>query len=190
MNKKAFTLIELLIAIAIFIVIIIAVYMLGANIFSYNTSIRNSFNSADEARRVIRPIIDEIRTSRRSVDGAFPIFLTATSAMGFFTDVNKDSYADKVIYRLYGNTLKKTVSFNGPVVSESIFETIHNVRNTANEPIFEYYGTDSILLTQPVSALGVKLVKLNLYIDADPNRPPDRMHVTTQVQIRNLRDDN
>ena len=189
--KKAFTLIELLISIAIFIVIIIAVYTLGANIFSFSNSIRNSFSVEDEARRIIRPIIDEIRSSHRSEAGSFPIFLTATSAMGFFSDVNGDTYPDKTTYRLTGNTLRKLITYYGPnYIPDAVFEVIHNVRNTANEPVFEYFGTNSVPLTQPVSGIDVRLVKMNLFLDVDPNRPPDRINVTTQVQIRNLRDDN
>jgi hypothetical protein len=48
-------------------------------------------------------------------------------------------------------------------------------------------GTSSPL-TQPVITTNVRLIKINLMIDVDPNRAPVIKTYTSQVSIRNLKD--
>jgi len=43
-------------------------------------------------------------------------------------------------------------------------------------------------LGSPVDVSSVRLVKMNITIDRDPNRSPTPINVTTQVVIRNLKD--
>ena len=59
-------------------------------------------------------------------------------------------------------------------------------------PVFQYYddsytGTSSPL-AQPVSALSVRLVQIEFAIAADANRGLTPRIVTTQVEIRDLKD--
>ena len=64
----------------------------------------------------------------------------------------------------------------------------------ANEatPIFDYYDTNydgtTAPLAQPVSAIAVRLVKITLIIDKNSLRPPAPITMTTQVSMRNLKD--
>jgi hypothetical protein len=48
-------------------------------------------------------------------------------------------------------------------------------------------GTSSPI-TQPVTPTDVRLIKINLIIDVDPNRAPVIKTYTSQVSIRNLKD--
>ncbi len=69
---------------------------------------------------------------------------------------------------------------------------INNVVASSTLPIFQYYpatydGTGSAL-SIPVTISSVRLVKITVIIDNDPNRSPVPMIVTSSVTLRNLKD--
>ena len=75
--------------------------------------------------------------------------------------------------------------------TEVITDIIHGVRNNGS-PVFSYfdssYNGSTNSLSQPVSVLIIRLIKINLTIDDDPNRPPSPMTITTEINFRNLKD--
>lgn len=75
--------------------------------------------------------------------------------------------------------------------SEITSEIVHGVIN-GSTPIFTYYDSNyngnSSPLISPFSVLLIRLVKINLIIDKDINNPPSEIMVTTQVVVRNLKD--
>jgi hypothetical protein len=142
-------------------------------------------------------MVTELRAARTSVAGAYAIDTAGTSTVVFYSDVNGDGNTEKVRYFLSSTTLKRGVitpsgsplSYTG---SESISELVHGVRNTSSQPIFEYFdssytGTSSAM-TQPVSIANIRLVKVNIIIDMNVSRSPVQQTVTTQAEIRNLKD--
>lgn len=195
--EKGFTLVELIIVMAIFTIISIAIFTLGRDTFFFNSIIQDSFNTQEEAKRVIRPLATELRVTRIGVNGSYPIDMTGTSTLIFYSDVNLDGNTEKVRYFLSDAILKRGVitpsgsplSYSG---TEKITELVHGVRNTNIQPVFEYFdsgytGTTSPM-TYPISVSNVRLVKVNLYADLNANRSPTKQYITTQVQIRNLKD--
>jgi hypothetical protein len=68
------------------------------------------------------------------------------------------------------------------------------VHDVVDSSIFEYYDSNydgtasSSALIFPVAPIEVRLVKITLDIDSDPNKPPEPFTVTTQVSIRNIKD--
>jgi hypothetical protein len=132
-----------------------------------------------------------------SAMGAYAIVQAATSSLTFYDDIDNDSSIEKVRYFLSGSTLKKGVvepsgsplNYNG---TETIKELVHNIANNATTSIFSYYdssyaGTSSPLAL-PVNVLSVRLIKVSLVIDSDPLKPPAPIYMSTQVSIRNIKD--
>ncbi len=195
--KRGFTLVELLVVIGIFSVISIAVFTLGRDTFFFNGIIQDSFNTQEEAKRVIRPMATEIRAARQSVEGSYPIDTAGTSTLVFYSDINGDGNTERVRYFYSSSTIKRGIitptgsplKYTG---TEKVNELVHGVRNTNSQPVFEYFdssytGTSSPL-TQPVSVSNVRLVKVNIIIDMNVNRSPTKQTVTVQAEIRNLKD--
>lgn len=101
-------------------------------------------------------------------------------------------------YFLDGTEFKKGVieASGDPAVynpeDEMVVKVIQNV--VATSSIFTYfdstyYGSSSVsALPQPVSTSDVRLVKIELMVDANPGRSPSLMTITTQATIRNLKD--
>ena len=196
--QKGFTLIEILVAVAILGVIMVAISTFQVNIFKFNKYSSDVLQSSQDARSILRTMVTELRTSQPSNNGAYPIVLAATSSITFFSDTDADGLQEQIRYYLSTTTLKKgvIVPTGSPLTynsnQEKFFYLAYNIKNGTSSPLFEYfdntYAGTSSPLTQPVTVSKVRLVKINLLIDADPNRSPLPRLYTSQVMLRNLKD--
>jgi prepilin-type N-terminal cleavage/methylation domain-containing protein len=196
-RQDGFTLLEIIFTMAIFVVIMGVVSLFARDMFYYDNIFSGSLTSYDDAKKILQPISSEIRSASPSSLGAFPIETAGDTALTFFSDINNDGLKERIRYYLSGNILMKGIIIPSGIPlqyisnTEKLSQIVDNVRN-GSTPIFAYYdssynGTTSPL-TQPVSILSVRLVKITLILDADPNRPPLPMTVLTEVSIRNLKD--
>lgn len=195
--KKGFTLIETLVAMSIGVAILFVVINFGGSIFSINSSAEENLSAQSDARRVLKTMTKELRSASPSSLGAYPLSQVGTSSITFFSNIDSDSYKEQIRYFLQGNELKKgTIKPSGSPLAynpanEEILSMIKNVNNGAN-PIFEYFDSNytgtSSPLSQPVQATQVRLVRITVKIDKDPNRSPGPVTATSQVFLRNLKD--
>ena len=196
-KQKGFTLIETLVAVFIFSIIVVAIGTFQKDVFSLNYILQTGLKNQNEAKKILRPFANEARSASQSNLGAFPLATVATTTFAFYSDIDNDGLKEKVRYFLEGTTFKKGVvkPTGNPLVyndnNESIVRVVHDVVNVS---IFSYYdesydGTaSSTPLVQPVTPSDVRLVQVEIVIDSDPNKPPAPLSVTTQVSIRNLKD--
>lgn len=189
--------IEILVGIGIFTFIGIAIYTFQKNVFSVNKLIVSNLSVQGEVRRTLKVMSAEIRTASPSSLGAYALTQTATSSFTFYSNIDSDASKEKVRYFLSGTTLKKGVikPSGSPLTynpaGEIVTELIHDLANAATST-FSYYDEDydgtSPPLADPVDISAVRLVKITLVIDKDPTALPAPMTLTTQVSIRNLKD--
>lgn len=196
-NHRGFTLVEALVVLSILSLIIIAISAFQQNVFSLNRFVQSTLQSQNEARKILRPFVGEVRSATQSSLGSFPIAEAATSTFTFYTNTDSDLLKERVRYYIEGNELKKGVlkPTGNPLSyvesNETITHVIHDVVQT--NAVFTYYdetydGTaSSTPLTHPVSPSDVHLIKIEIVIDANPNSKPDPITVSTQVSIRNLK---
>ncbi|MFZ2038526.1 MAG: prepilin-type N-terminal cleavage/methylation domain-containing protein [Minisyncoccia bacterium] len=197
-NFKGFTIVELLIVIAITTLMVTIVGAFARDVFFIKNYVSESYTSEQDASKIIRPMITELRSARASQTGAYAIEQAGTSSLIFFTDTNLDGMTERVRYYLFNKTIMKGIIFatgtpaTYPAAQEKFNTLIRNVGNSSSTPIFEYYndsytGTSSPL-TQPVNIANVSLIKITVKTDIDVNRAPYQQTITTQVSIRNLKD--
>lgn len=195
--KGGFSVIETLAAIFILTLIGIAVWTFQKDVFSLNSSISSSLDAQQEARKAFKLLSAEIRSISPSNTGSYPIAEASPTSFIFYSNIDNDDLKERLRYFLDGNAVKKGVlKPNGnPLVYNPINETITEiVRDMANgaTPIFDYYDADydgtTAPLAQPVSAIAARLVKITLIIDKNPSRPPAPVTMSTQVSMRNLKD--
>lgn len=196
-KNKGMTLIETIVSVAILSLIIGAVAGWQSDIFSLNRLLQTSLQSQSEAKKIIRPFANEVRSATQSSLGAYSIASTGSTEFSFYTDINGDGLSEKVRYFLEDGDFKKgTISPEGNPLqydpaNEEIIKVIHNV---ISSDIFTYYdsnydGTEAVQpLSQPVTPSDVRLVQVSLTIDDNPDSPPAPMVIQTQVSIRNLKD--
>lgn len=197
-HKTGFSLAEVVISVAVGGAILVAVFNFGNSIFSFNSTAQENLNAQSEGRRVLKTIAKELRGTSPSSLGAYPISQAATSSIIFFSNIDSDAYKEQVRYFLQNDALKKGVikPSGSPLVynsaNESVVTLISNVRNTSASPIFQYFDSSytgtSTPLSFPIPVTSVRFIKVTVEIDKYPNRSLGPVVVTTQVFLRNLKD--
>jgi prepilin-type N-terminal cleavage/methylation domain-containing protein len=196
--KKGMTLTEILVVVGILGIIVVAITTFQKNVITNNKIANDSLSAIQDARTILRVMTKELRTASPSNNGAYPIAQAGTSTITFFSDSNGDGVKEQIRYYLTGMTLKKgsIVPTGSPLVYNSNNETFttlaYNIKNATSTSLFEYFdssytGTSSPL-TQPVTTTNVRLIKINLTIDSDPLRSPISRTYTSQITLRNIKD--
>lgn len=196
-DKKGFSLMEMLVSVAIISIIIIFIGTFAKDIFFFKGVFSNGLTAYNDARKVLQPIASEIRSASPSALGGYNVEIAGDTSFTFYSDINSDGLIERVKYYVYGNILRKSViPPSGSMVqyltsNEKITDVIGNLIN-GSTPVFTYYDTNyngqTSALSQPVSIMNIRLVKITLIIDANPNRSPTSIVVTTQASLRNLKD--
>lgn len=195
--KWGFSLVEIVVVAAISSVIFMAVFNFGQSIFSFNTTAQANLSAQSDARRVLKSIVKELRSASPSSLGAYPMSFANTTSLTFFVDLDNDGYKEQVRYFLQGSELKRGVikPSGSPLVynpaSEQMSTMVRDINNGAT-PIFQYFDSEfdgvGAPLTEPVQITKIRLIRITLNIEKDPNRSPSSITVTSQVFLRNLKD--
>lgn len=198
LRQKGMTLVEMIVAVGIFGLIMIAVSSFQRDVWVYNKYSSDSLSSAQDARVILRTMVKELRSASPSNNGAYAIAQAGTSTITFFSDTDSDGLKEQIRYFISSNILKKgsikpsgsPLTYNS--ANETFFTLAYNIKNTTSTALFEYfdnsYAGTSTPLTLPITVTQIHLVKINLMIDADPNRTPIPRIYTSQVNFRNLKD--
>ena len=195
--KRGMTMVELFIALAILAIVMTAVYVLGSNIFIYNSTTSGSYRATQNSQAILKTVLKELRETSPGADGSYPLVNTGSTTLSFFSDIDNDGLPERVTYTLIGTTLYKAVikpsgnPVSYPIANQSTTTLIFNVVNGNSLPSFEYFDTNytgtSSPLVQPVSPSVVRLIRINQRIDIDPNRSPIPIIFTVQASLRNLK---
>ena len=198
LQKKGFTLAELIISVAIIGLIIWPLSIFQKDLFSLNFSAQNNLSAQLDARHLLKQFSAELREASPSSLGAYPILLASSSAITFYSDINNDGLKERVRYFLSSkNLMRGVLSPTGSPLSyvdanEKTNVMVYDIANSSTSPIFEYYDTNYTGLTNPLSfpvnINVIRMVKMNVVIDRDVNKSPNPISVETKVSIRNLKD--
>ncbi|MFH1789909.1 MAG: type II secretion system protein [bacterium] len=197
-NQSGFTLIEVLVAMGIFILLLSAVIFLYTFSIKSNKIVWEQLSTQNEGRKIVQDFINELRSANYSSIGAYPLALTSSTEIVFYSNIDSDTLRERVRYFMSGSTLRKGVikptgnplQYSGD--GEVLTDIVHDVFNTST-PVFYYYGenygyTSSTPLEQPVSAMDVRIVGIVLELEEDPSASPVPFHIESKVAIRSLKD--
>lgn len=197
-TKRGMTLAEIILVVAIISIIVVGIGSFQRDIFFYSSTTQADLNAQMEGRRAIRTIVSELREASQSSLGSYPIAVAATSSITFFTDIDNDNLKEQLRYYIQDRKLFKGVikPTGNPLVynpnAEVVSTILTDVSNSTSTPAFQYFDTNyagtSTPLALPVDIPSVRLVKIQLVVDRDPGRSPNPLTITSQVSIRNLKD--
>lgn len=194
-NKKGFTLVEVLFGVSIFVLIVGALTLFSRNIWFYGSYVSAGLSDSNNGRSALKTMVTEIRTASTADTGAYIIALATPTAFTFYSDIDSDGLKEKVRYFLNGPLLERGITkpTGAPLSYNPASETITTlIPNVTNATIFDYYDKNydgtTAPLSLPITISSIRLVKITISIDKDPNRAPVTTTFSTQVSIRNLKD--
>lgn len=189
---------ETVIAVAILSLISYAVSTFQRDLFSLNHFFQSSLNTQLDARHILKVMVAELREASPSSLGGYPIELASSTAITFYSDINNDGLKERIRYYIQGNkVMKGVISPTGnPLVyssgNEAVSTLITGYVASSTLPMFQYfpstYAGTSTALAYPIDTSRVRLIKISVIIDRDANKSPVPIVVTSQVAIRNLKD--
>ncbi|KKR48592.1 MAG: hypothetical protein UT86_C0004G0078 [Candidatus Magasanikbacteria bacterium GW2011_GWC2_40_17] len=192
---SGFTLIEVLVSLGIFILFITVAALFISTIFSSNNIIYNQLTAQKEARRVAADFVKELRNASASSIGSYMVAEATPTSFAFYSDIDSDSYAEKVRYFVSGSLFKKGVikpsgnplSYNDS--TEVITGVVHDL--TADQQPFSYFNKNytglGSALSFPINVLDVRMVQMSLVIDQKPGLSPLPITINAKAEIRNLK---
>lgn len=202
-SQQGMTLAEIVVVVGIFGLIALAITSFQKNVITFNKFSQDSLSSAQDARAVLRTMVKELRTASPGSDGAYAIAQAATNTMTFFSDTDNDGLKEKVRYYIATSTGSTYILKRGSIkpsgspavyssAQESFTTLAYNIKNATSTALFEYYDSTyagtSTPLTYPITVTAIRLVKINVMIDADPTKSPIPRLYTSQVSLRNIKD--
>jgi len=197
-SQKGFTLLELVVAIGIFLLLGVGFASILVVSLRTNDIVWNQLESQNDARHVLQEVVDDVRRAESSSIGSYAIVTSTAYEFAFYANVDSDSLREEVRFWLDGDILKKGVTkpAGNPLVynaaNEEVRELAHSVVNiTEGVNLFEYFdetyeGVGSGLV-DPIDMTAIRSVRVSLEIEKDPDKSPEPFHAETFVQIRNLK---
>lgn len=198
MNNRGFTLIELLLTLGIFLMFIVAIGDMIVKGLQYRAVIWEQLYTQNEGRKIVQDFVNELRTANYSSIGAYPIEKAAAQEIVFYSNIDSDSWRERIHYYLSGTILKKGITkpSGTPLTyntsTEKITEVAHDVVSGTSS-IFYYYDDNytgdasSTALSLPVNVANVRLIRIKLLLEANPNMAPKPLEVEALGGIRNLK---
>lgn len=194
---EGFSLIEVIIVVAIAISLVMVVSNLSGNVSGLNSLISQQLQSKSDTNQTLQIMTTEIRSASPSQNGAYPIDTASTSSFAFYSDINKDGSTEHVRYFLSSSTIYKgVIAATGtpatyPTSTEIVTDIIDNVIIASTTPLFSYYdanytGTQPAM-TVPISISDIRLIKISFSADVNPTQTPKPEYFSAMVDIRNLR---
>lgn len=195
--KKGFSLIEIIIVVAIASSIVLIVSNLSGNISLLNGFVSQELQSKSDISQTLQIVTTEIRSAGLSANGAYAIVSAATSSFIFYSDVDESGPAERVRYYLASSTIYRgVISATGtpatyPTSTEVVTDMIDSVIIPSSTVLFSYYdssysGTQAAM-TSTVDVSPIRLVRISFYADVKPQQSPGPQYFSTLVDIRNLR---
>lgn len=194
-NNRGFSLVEIIISVAIFTLIIGLVGSFQADIFSFNRIIQSGLQSQNDAKKIVKPFVNEVRGAVPSSLGAYSIKVATSTEFVFYNDTDSDGLVEEIRYYLEDGSFKKGViepSGNPLIYDVEDEDVVKIVNDVINTEIFSYYDSSydgsNGSLEYPYNLTDIRMVRIELVIDDNPDIPPSAVTISTQASIRNLKD--
>lgn len=198
-TPNGFSLVEIIIVVAIAASIVFVVSGLSSNTNVLNTLVNNDLQSKADIDQALQIMTTEIRSATQSAGGSYPIVSAATSSFVFYSNGDNNGVAERVRYFLSSSTIYEgTIQPTGtpaayPTSAEVVSDVIDNVIVPASTSLFSYYdssyiGPTSSAMTSTADVSAIRLVGVGFDVTAPSSTTPAPQYYSRLIDIRNLRD--
>lgn len=176
--------------VSVFIVVISAV----SSAFRENRARQSAIAATDAAHQVVRSTVSMIRQATPSATGSYPIQSATSTELVFYAPVAGTTTIQRArLFISNGKLQLGTTQPGSPATysgTESVTTLLSGVVNGAT-PLFQYYdasytGTGAAM--NPVTLSAIRLIKMTIIFDDNPNAPPLPSTIELLAQLRNLKD--
>jgi len=196
--QKGFTLIEILLGMAIFIALGATLVALQSLLTQGEGFSVSTLYTVENANASLQTLVNELRNAHQSETGAFPLEEATSDQVIFYTNTDNDPETERIRYFFTEGELRKGIieptgfPVSYPQENEKV-KTVAQFIQPSSQPFFTYYNqgwpTDQTNnpLSSPAPVGEVTLVKISTRINATPARPEGEMTLESAVQIRSLK---
>ncbi len=198
---RGMTLIEVMMAIFIMLIGIEGFTLLFIRTWNNNSYTLEMGQSSMAVSQGVSKMVNYIRGARQADNGAYPVRLADDNEFTVYGDYDKDGIAERLHF--YKNNQNVLLGVANPTVTmpktypsedQEIIIVAEHIVNATDEPVFYYFNNNypgDIInnpLDTPAAVADIRLVKIHLKINIDPNRAPDNIEMQSFVEMRNLND--
>lgn len=196
LSNRGLTTYEVVVSIAISSIIVLALMRFLTTGFSVLRSTFSQSQAVETARLQLKRLTTSLRQARQADTGAFAIAEALPQRLVYYSDIDGDGTTERLRYELVGTNLERglieptgtPVSY--PVAQEQETVVAIGVRNGA-AAVFRYFGANypaDVNPLSPVDESDIRYIEYTLLIDADVTDSVQQISLTSQVQVRNLKD--
>ncbi len=197
--NKGFSLVEILIVVAIAAAVVIVVSNFGNNVAGLNILVTSELQAKSDVNQSLQIMTEEIQSAETSGNGAYPIDTVGTTTFSFYSDIYKNGSAEHVRYFYSSSTIYKGVIVPTgtpvlyPTSSEVVTDFIDNVIISSATPLFSYYDSSytgsQAPLQYPISIASIRLAAISFEVQSNQTSTIKRSpleYFSSLVDLRNL----
>ena len=195
LNNAGLSLVEVLVALGIFIMLIGSITSILIISSRSKNIVFEQLLTQSQGRKVVQDFVNELRSANVSSIGAYPLAEVAPNEIIFYSNIDSDTYRERIRYFLSNNNLIKGIikPSGNPLqylANQEVTSTVANSINNGSDPLFSYYdqnytGTSTPLVNPNVTA--VRMVKIKFQLERNPNFSPAALNLEGQAELRNLK---
>ena len=195
--RNGFSLIEILVVIAIATIVIVVVGNVGSNMNVLKGLVSQELQSQSSVSQELQIMTMDIQSAEPSAAGAFPINSAGTSSFAFYANADNDPNPELVHYFLASSSIWRGVTqptgspATYPTSTEVDTAVISNVFISTGTPLFSYYTSAytgaQAAMTSTVDVSPIQLVGITFIVNtAQRTQAPTPQYYHSLVDIRIL----
>ena len=195
-NQSGMTLVEMLVAVGIYTVLMLAVLSSIAALYRYNAYAIEQSGEIESARRGITQWNRDAKEMTTAEDGTRPLAIMEEHRLGYYSDTDSDDSVEYVEYILASTTLRKftynptgspaTYDKTTPDTVEILSTYVQNINQATST--FLYFDATGNTMASTSPPINVRLITSQLIVNIDPDRNPGEFMLKSSLAPRNLKD--
>ncbi len=192
-TKNGYTLIEMLVAIAIILIVVPVLFSSINSLYSSHATTLANALALTETTNGVKDVLKDVRSAVYAENGAMPLANIATSTFTLYSDTDSDGIVERVRYYLDNTTVWKgviepTSTSSYPESNEVITKLSGSIINSqTNTPLFKYFNSTSTEITSVSNILDVRRIETTFIGSFSFSNKTSEVKIRSSASIRNLK---